>query len=117
MVIGVPKEVEDHESRVGIVPSGVRALADAGHRIVVQSGAGALSPMPDQDYKEAGAEIVDSAAEVWNTAGMVVKVKEPIEKETVYFRENLVLFTYLHLAPLPGLTDRLLKKGVTGNCV
>jgi alanine dehydrogenase len=114
MLIGVPKEVKDHESRVGIVPSGVKALVDAGHKVIVETNAGALSSMPDEDYKQAGAEIAGSAAEVWRHADMVVKVKEPIAKEYQYFREDLVLFTYLHLAPLPALTETLLKKKVTG---
>src|SRR5215471_11378003 len=114
MLIGVPKEVKDHETRVGIVPSGVKALVDAGHKVVVETNAGALSSMPDEDYKSAGAEIVGSATEVWKRADMVVKVKEPIAKEYQFFREDLVLFTYLHLAPLPELTEALLKKKVTG---
>ena len=114
MIIGVPKEVKDHESRVGIVPSGVKALTDAGHQVVVETRAGALSSMPDEDYKQAGAEILGSAAEVWKRADMIVKVKEPIASEFSYLRDNLVLFTYLHLAPLPDLTDQLLKKTVTG---
>jgi alanine dehydrogenase len=114
MLIGVPKEVKDHESRVGIVPSGVKALVDAGHKVVVETNAGALSAMPDEDYKQAGAEIAATAAEVWRRGDMVVKVKEPVAREYEYFREDLVLFTYLHLAPLPELTDALLKKKVTG---
>jgi alanine dehydrogenase len=113
MLIGVPREVKDHETRVGIVPSGVKALVDAGHKVVVETQAGALSSMPDDDYRAAGATIADSAAEAWR-ADMVVKVKEPIEKEYQYFREGLVLFTYLHLAPLPELTQKLLDKKVTG---
>jgi alanine dehydrogenase len=114
MQIGVPKEVKDHESRVGIVPSGVKALVDSGHKVVVEADAGALSAMPDDDYKAAGAELVPNAAEVWRRADMVVKVKEPVASEYQYFREDLVLFTYLHLAPLPELTENLLKKKVTG---
>lgn len=113
MLIGVPREVKDHESRVGIVPSGVKALVDAGHKVLVETQAGALSATPDEDYRAAGATLVGSAAEVWR-ADMVVKVKEPIEKEYQYFREGLVLFTYLHLAPLPELTQKLLDKKVTG---
>lgn len=113
MLIGVPREVKDHESRVGIVPSGVKALVDSGHKVLVETQAGALSSMLDEDYKAAGATIVGSAAEVWR-ADLVVKVKEPIEKEYQYFREGLVLFTYLHLAPLPELTQKLLDKKVTG---
>jgi len=114
MLIGVPKEVKDHESRVGIVPSGVKALMDAGHQVVVETRAGELSSMPDEDYKSAGAEIASNATEIWRRADMVVKVKEPITSEYKYFREGLVLFTYLHLAPLPELTQQLLDKKVTG---
>ncbi len=114
MIIGVPREVKDHESRVGIVPSGVKALVDAGHTVLVESGAGDLSVMPDGDYNQAGAKVVSSAAEVWSRAEMVVKVKEPVSSEFGFLRDNLVLFTYLHLAPLPELTEQLLKKNVTG---
>jgi alanine dehydrogenase len=114
MLIGVPKEVKDHESRVAIVPAGVKALVDAGHHVMVQSGAGDLSSMPDSEFKHAGAEIVGTAAEVWGRAEMVVKVKEPMEQEFGYLRDGLLLFTFLHLAPLPKLTDHLLKNNVTG---
>ena len=114
MRIGVPKEVKDHESRVGIVPAGVKALVDAGHQVMVQSAAGDLSSMPDSEYQQAGAEIVGTAAEVWRRAEMVVKVKEPIESEFAFLRDGLLLFTFLHLAPLPKLTDHLLKHNVTG---
>jgi len=113
MIIGVPKEVKDHESRVGIVPSGIKALVDAGHKVLVESKAGELS-MPDEDYKQAGATILASASEVWSKAEMVVKVKEPVATEFGHLRDNLVLFTYLHLAPLPELTSALLSKNVTG---
>jgi alanine dehydrogenase len=112
--IGVPKEIKDHESRVGVVPAGVKALVDAGHQVLVETNAGALSSLPDKEYAEAGAQIAGTAGEVWSKADMVVKVKEPLEREYEYFREGLVLFTYLHLAPLPELTDRLLKSKVTG---
>lgn len=114
MLIGVPKEVKDHESRVGIVPSGVKALVDAGHQVLVETRAGELSSMLDEDYKSAGAEIAPDATEIWRRADMVVKVKEPITSEYKHFREGLVLFTYLHLAPLPELTQQLLDKKVTG---
>jgi alanine dehydrogenase len=114
MIIGVPKEVKDKEARVAIVPAGVKALVDAGHKVYVESHAGELSSMPDDDYKQAGAEILGSAAEVWKKADMVVKVKEPIDSEVPHFRDGLVLFTYLHLAPIPDLTQKLLDKGVTG---
>ena len=114
MLIGVPREVKDHETRVGIVPSGVKALVDAGHKVVVETQAGHQSSMEDSEYAQAGAEISQSAADVWSRADMVVKVKEPVENEFAYFRENLVLFTYLHLAPLPQLTEELLKNKVIG---
>ena len=114
MIIGVPKEVKDHESRVGITPSGVHALVEAGHKVLVETNAGMLSSFPDEEYQSVGAEIVGDAGNVWGHADMVVKVKEPVEKEYAYFREGLVLFTYLHLAPLQALTDALLSKKVTG---
>ncbi len=114
MIIGVPKEVKDHESRVALTPAGVHALAQAGHKVLVEHDAGALSAFTDDEYQSAGAEIVGSAYDTWRLADMVVKVKEPTEKEYKHFREGLVLFTYLHLAPLQDLTQALLDKKVTG---
>jgi alanine dehydrogenase len=114
MIIGVPKEVKDHESRVGVTPAGVKALVDAGHKVLVETKAGDLSALTDEEYQSAGAEIVGHSQDVWNVAEMVVKVKEPVEKEYQFFREGLVLFTYLHLAPLPVLTERLMTKKVIG---
>ena len=110
MILGVPKEVKDHESRVGITPAGVKALTDAGHKILVETQAGEQSSFSDDDYQSAGAEIVGSAHNVWGLAEMIVKVKEPIEKEYGFFREGLVLFTFLHLAPATVLTEKLLAK-------
>jgi len=112
MVIGVPTEVKDHESRVGCVPSGVKALTEAGHRVLVQAGAGLASSLPDRDYAEAGAEILSSAPDVWGKADLVVKVKEPQPSEYGYLRPGLLLFTYLHLAPLPELTEELVRNKV-----
>jgi len=114
MIIGVPKEVKDHESRVGITPAGVKSLSEAGHKVLVETHAGELSALTDDEYQLAGAEIVGSAHNVWGNADLVVKVKEPVEKEYAFFREGLVLFTYLHLAPLPVLTEKLLEKKVIG---
>jgi alanine dehydrogenase len=114
MIIGVPKEIKDNESRVGITPAGVKALTEAGHKVLVETEAGAQSGFPDAEYQNAGAEIVGDAGFAWGKADMVVKVKEPIESEYVYFREGLVLFTYLHLAPVPALTDKLLESKVIG---
>jgi alanine dehydrogenase len=114
MIIGVPKEVKDHETRVGLVPSGVIALREAGHDVLVEKHAGEGSSLTDAEYVQAGATILESAAEVWKRADLVVKVKEPQAAEYGYFRPGLILFTYLHLAPLPELTDRLLASHVSG---
>lgn len=114
MIIGVPREIKDNEARVGVTPAGVRALTEAGHKVLVESHAGELSGFNDDTYQAAGAEIVADAGDVWAKAEMVVKVKEPIESEYPRFREGLVLFTYLHLAPLPDLTNKLLESKVIG---
>jgi alanine dehydrogenase len=114
MIIGVPKEIKDNEARVGVTPAGVKALTEAGHTVLVETQAGALSGFPDAEYQDAGAEIVGEAGHVWGKSEMIVKVKEPIEQEYVFFREGLVLFTYLHLAPVRDLTDKLLKSKMIG---
>src|SRR4051794_25716919 len=112
MIIGVPKEVKDHEARVGLVPSGVEPLVAAGHQVLVQSGAGTGSGLRDSDYEEFGATILPDAADVWNKADLVIKVKEPQPCEYEFLRPDLTLFTYLHLAPLPELTDKLIEAQV-----
>jgi alanine dehydrogenase len=114
MIIGVPKEIKDNEARVGVTPAGVKALVEAGHKVLVETQAGELSGFDDAEYQNAGAEIVGEAGYVWGKSETVVKVKEPIESEYAFFREGLVLFTYLHLAPLPALTDKLLESKVIG---
>jgi len=114
MTIGVPKEVKDHETRVGLVPSGATALREAGHDVLVQSTAGEGSVLTDREYEEAGATILPTAAEVWKRADLVVKVKEPQSQEYDYLRPGLILFTYLHLAPLPDLTNRMVEAKVSG---
>jgi alanine dehydrogenase len=113
MIVGVPKEVKDHETRVGLVPSGVSALVEAGHPVYIQSTAGEGSSIPDKFYERAGATIVPSATEVWAKADMIVKVKEPQLAEYGFLRPDLILFTYLHLAPLPDLTQCLLETQTT----
>lgn len=113
MIIGVPREVKDHESRVGLVPHSVTALTEAGHEVLVQTRAGALSSIPDEEYVEAGARIVPTSADVWGGADLVIKVKEPQPSEYGFFRPGLILFTYLHLAPLPELTQKLMEAQVT----
>src|SRR5579859_693000 len=112
MIIGVPKEIKDHETRVGLVPSGVTALREAGHRVLVETQAGVGSSIPDTEYVEAGGEILPTAAEVWSKSDLVIKVKEPQPSEYAHFRPGLILFTYLHLAPLPDLTSKLVDAKV-----
>jgi alanine dehydrogenase len=114
MIIGVPKEIKDNEARVGITPAGVKALTEIGHKVLVETQAGAQSGFPDDEYQRAGGEIVGDAGYCWGKSAMVVKVKEPIESEYPYFREGLVLFTYLHLAPVTGLTNTLLESKMIG---
>jgi alanine dehydrogenase len=111
VIIGVPKEIKTREYRVGINPGGVLALVRAGHEVHIETGAGEGSGIGDGDFEAAGARIVPSAAEAWK-AEMVMKVKEPLEQEYQYFRPGLILFTYLHLAPLPKLTKALMEGGV-----
>ena len=111
MIIGVPKEIKDNETRVGLVPSGVTALREAGHEVLVETHAGEGSSLTDQEYAEAGASILESAAEVWQRADLIVKVKEPQKAEYGFFRPNLILFTYLHLAPVPELAKGLAASG------
>lgn len=112
MRIGVPKEVKNLETRVGITPAGVRNLVERGHSVLVETGAGVLSAFTDEEYVAAGAGLA-SAADIWSKSEMVVKVKEPTPAEYGYFRSGLILFTYLHLAPLPELTEQLLASKVT----
>jgi alanine dehydrogenase len=114
MIIGVPKEVKDHETRVGLVPSGVVALREAGHEVLVETRAGEGSAITDREYMHAGADIMQKAAEVWRKADLIVKVKEPQPSEYGYLRPDLILFTYLHLAPLPELTNKMIEAKVNG---
>ena len=111
MLVGVPTEVKNHEYRVGLIPPSVRELVHHGHQVVVQAGAGAGIGFTDEDYVRAGAEIVDSAEEVFAKAEMVVKVKEPQPGEYAQLREGQVLFTYLHLAPDLPQTQGLMDSG------
>jgi alanine dehydrogenase len=112
MNIGIPKEIKTRETRVGCTPAGVRQLVGAGHRVLVERGAGAASGFSDEKYRLAGAVLADSAAEAWKSE-LIVKVKEPLEGEYGYFRKELILFTYLHLAGVPGLAQALADSGVT----
>ncbi|MEM7153084.1 MAG: alanine dehydrogenase [Myxococcota bacterium] len=113
MQIGVPKETKTHEYRVGINPEGVRRLVAAGHQVKVETGAGVSSGFSDETFTKVGATIAKGAADAWS-ADMVIKVKEPLPSEFQYFREGLLLYTYLHLAAFPELTKELLDKKVSG---
>ncbi|WP_027713948.1 alanine dehydrogenase [Desulfuromonas sp. TF] len=114
MVVAVPKEIKIREYRVGMTPAGARTLAEDGHAVLVETGAGLGSGITDDQYKAAGAEIVDSAVEVYSRGELIVKVKEPLAREFDLLRKGQTLFTYLHLAPAPELTRMLLDKEVTG---
>jgi alanine dehydrogenase len=113
MRVGVPTEIKNNENRVALTVPGAHELARRGHDVVVQAGAGAGAGIRDEDYVAAGATILDSAEEVWATADLLVKVKEPIEAEYALMRRDQVLFTYLHLAASRPCTDALLASGTT----
>lgn len=111
MLIGVPKEIKTEEYRVGMTPAGAEALTTAGHRVVIEKGAGLPSGFTDDFYEAAGAEIVDTADEVWARAEMIVKVKEPIEPEWPHMREGQLLYTYFHFAASEPLTRAVMDSG------
>ncbi|MDW7774022.1 MAG: alanine dehydrogenase [Desulfobulbaceae bacterium] len=113
MIIGIPREIMDRENRVGLVPAGANALVRAGHEVVVEKGAGTGSGFTDADYEAVGAKIADHPREVFARAEMIIKVKEPLDPELEYFREEQILYTYLHLAPKPELTDFLCRRKVS----
>lgn len=112
MRIGIPRETKPGECRVAVTPSGVRALRDSGAVILVETGAGAASGFEDDEFRDAGGRIVPTASEAWS-ADLVVKVKEPLPPEFPYLSQSSALFTFLHLAALPGLTEELLTRRVT----
>lgn len=114
MKVGVVTEIKAQENRVGLVPAGAQMLVGLGHEVMVQAGAGLGSALTDEQYLAAGAAIAPTAAEVWSGADVIVKVKEPLEPEFALLRPGLTLYTYLHLAPLPELTEVLLDRQVTG---
>ncbi|MEG2645103.1 MAG: alanine dehydrogenase [Enterococcus sp.] len=111
MIIGIPKEIKNNENRVALPPSGVFDLTNRGHKVLVEKDAGKGSTISDDEYIEAGATIIENAADVW-AAEMVMKVKEPLQEEYKYFRKGLLLFTYLHLAANKPLTEALIESGV-----
>lgn len=111
-IIGIPKEIKNSENRISVIPSGVKALTNAGHTVFVEKNAGVESGFFDEDYIAAGAKILNTAKEVWTKSEMIIKVKEPQASEYEYLRKDLTLFTYLHLAAEPVLAKVLLEKGV-----
>ena len=113
MRIGIPKEIKNHEYRVAITPAGVHELVTHGHEIVIEVGAGIGSSIPDADFINAGAVMLDTADAVWEMADMILKVKEPIAAEYHRMREGQVIFTYLHLAASQQCTDALISSGAT----
>ncbi|MBI2434484.1 MAG: alanine dehydrogenase [Candidatus Hydrogenedentes bacterium] len=112
MLIGVPKEIKADENRVGLVPSGVAAFVQHGHRVLVQAGAGVGSGITDDAYRKAGGEVVAAPLEVWERADLIMKVKEPLGDELIWMREGQIIYTYLHLASDEHLTRRLLERKV-----
>ena len=114
MIVGVPKEVKNHEYRVAMVPAGVKSLVEDGHTVLIQAFAGEGSGVSDAEYAGAGAQIRPTAEAVYAEADMIVKVKEPLPQEYPLLRKDQILFTYLHLAPAPELTKALLDRGVVG---
>src|SRR5436190_577503 len=114
MRIGVPTEIKDNEYRVGMTPAGAAVLHTDGHEVFVQAGAGNGSGFSDDEYKAAGAKILPDADAVYDADDMIVKVKEPIEADLKRLKDKQLLFTYLHLAPVPDLTAALLKKKIAG---
>ncbi len=114
MIIGVPKEIKNKEHRVGMVIAGVRALAQSGHKVLIQHNAGIGAGISDEDYKKAGATIIEGAKEIYEKSDMIVKVKEPLPEEYPLLRENQILFTYLHLAADERLTKALMERKIVG---
>jgi alanine dehydrogenase len=112
MIIGVPREIKNNENRVALTPGGVTQFVATGHKVLIEKDAGIGSGFTNEDYLTAGAVIAEDVKDVW-AAEMVMKVKEPLASEYVYFREGLILFTYLHLAAEPALAEALKNKGVT----
>ncbi|AZU62539.1 hypothetical protein CHR53_15355 [Neobacillus mesonae] len=112
MIIGVPKEIKNNENRVAITPVGVAAVKNAGHQVIIEAGAGRKSGFTDEDFMDAGAFVSEDARGVWENVDMILKVKEPLPSEYEFFREGLILITYLHIALAPQLAKKLIQTGV-----
>jgi alanine dehydrogenase len=111
MKVGCVKEIKNNEFRVGMTPANVSAYKKAGHRVLIEAGAGLGSGFADEEYLSAGAELFDDPADVWAASEMIIKVKEPLEEEYKYFREGQIVFTYLHLAADLPLTKAMMEAG------
>ena len=109
MIIGVPKEIKEQEDRIAVTPAGVDGFVRAGHKVYVEKGAGLGAGFPDEDFTALGAEVLPEASMVWEKSDMIMKVKEPLKSEYKYFREGLIIFTYLHLAAEEELTKALIE--------
>src|SRR5690349_19019037 len=114
MIVGVPKEIKNKENRVGMVVAGVKALTQAGHKVIIQHNAGVGAGISDDDYRKAGATIIEGAKEIYDRAEMIVKVKEPLPEEYLLLREGQILYTYLHLAADEKLTKALMERKIVG---
>ncbi|MHB1168243.1 MAG: alanine dehydrogenase [Longimicrobiales bacterium] len=114
MIIGVPKEIKTNENRIALVPGGAQAFTDAGHTVLIEKGAGEGSGFEDAAYIDAGAKIIDSAADVWKQADMIMKVKEPIASEYAHMRKDQIIFTYFHFAASEELTRATVESGAIG---
>ena len=113
MIIGIPKEIKNNENRIALTPSGTLAFINQGHTVLIEKHAGIGSGFTDEEYKAVGAVIIEKASDVWADSQMIMKVKEPLEEEFRFFREDLVLFTYLHLSAEPALTKALVDSKIT----
>ena len=114
MKVGCVKEIKNNEFRVGMTPTNVKSYVSAGHSVLIEKGAGEGSGFSDEEYAAAGADIIAEAKEVWDSCDMMIKVKEPLESEYKYFRKDMILYTYLHLAAERPLTDAMLSSGIKG---
>jgi alanine dehydrogenase len=114
MIVGVPKEIKNKENRVGMVIAGVRALTQAGHKVLVQHNAGTGAGISDEEYRKAGATILETGKEIYDKSDMIIKVKEPLPEEYPLLRENQILYTYLHLAADERLTKALMERKIVG---
>lgn len=113
MIVGIPKEIKNLEHRVALTPAGANSLILAGHSVLIQADAGLKSGFTDNQYETVGAKVVEEARDIWESSELIVKVKEPLEEEFKYFREDLTIFTFLHLAGNSELTEALLKSKTT----